>query len=104
MTLDLDMAYKIVSEMSPVPWIVLENKYGQIDVIRNPNHPMHKEGVIELWGLLEETKTPDAKGIAYMRATYLELLNEVSSLRIRLDAAHRLIKEQDSIIKEFESW
>lgn len=31
-------------------------------------------------------------------------LTEIETLRIRLDAAHRLIKEQDSIIKKFESW
>ena len=31
-------------------------------------------------------------------------LTKIETLRIQLDAAHRLIKEQDSIIKKFESW
>lgn len=38
-----------------------------------------------------------------MLTWFPEALTEIETLRIRLDAAHRLIKEQDVIIKKFES-
>lgn len=81
MVFDLEKARKIVGAMSPTPWIVLEDRYGQIDVIRNPNHPMHKEGVIELWGMTSETATPDAIGISYMRSEFPNALDEIERLR-----------------------
>jgi hypothetical protein len=39
-----------------------------------------------------------------MLTWFPEALTEIETLRIRLDAAHRLIKEQDARIKELESW
>lgn len=81
MTLDLEKARKIVDAMSPTPWIVLEDRYGQIDVIRNPNHPMHEEGIIELQGKTSETATPDAIGISYMRSEFPNALDEIERLR-----------------------
>ena len=81
MVFDLEKAREIVGAMSPTPWIVLEDRYGQIDVIRNPNHPMHKEGVIELWGMTSETATPDAIGISYMRSEFPNALDEIERLR-----------------------
>ena len=101
--INLDEARKIEQAMSPLPWIVLEGEFGEFTIIRSPNHPLHKDGLIK-WGLSDEATTPDAKGLAYIRTTYSALLNEIESLRSRLDAAHRLIKEQDTRIKEFESW
>ena len=39
-----------------------------------------------------------------MLTWFPEALAEIETLRIRLDAAHQLIKEQDARIKELESW
>lgn len=39
-----------------------------------------------------------------MLTWFPEALTEIETLRIRLDAAHQLIKEQDARIKELESW
>lgn len=39
-----------------------------------------------------------------MLTWFPEALTEIETLRMRLDAAHRLIKEQDARIKELESW
>ena len=88
MTFDLEKARKIVGAMSPTPWIVLEDRYGQIDVIRNPNHPMHEEGIIELWGMTSETATPDAIGISYMRSEFPNALDEIERLRASLTDLH----------------
>ena len=39
-----------------------------------------------------------------MQTLFPEAITEVEILRLQLDAARRLIKEQDDRIKEFESW
>ena len=39
-----------------------------------------------------------------MLTWFPEALAEIETLRLRLDAAHQLIKEQDARIKELESW
>ena len=106
MTFDLEKARKIVGAMSPTPWIVLEDRYGQIDVIRNPNHPMHKEGVIELWGMTSETATPDAIGISYMRSEFPNALDEIERLRGEMenygDDYVCQMKSKDARIQELE--
>ena len=99
MTFDLEKARKIVDVMSPTPWIVLEDRYGQIDVIRNPDHPIHREGVIELWGRTSETATPDAIGISYMRSEFPNALDEIERLR----SAIRTYRErEESAFSEIE--
>ena len=107
MTFDLEKARKIVGAMSPTPWIVLEDRYGQIDVIRNPNHPMHKEGVIELWGRASETATPDAIGISYMRSEFPNALDEIERLRGEMenygDDYVCQMKSKDARIQELEA-
>jgi hypothetical protein len=106
MTFDLEKARKIVGAMSPTPWIVLEDRYGQIDVIRNPNHPMHEEGVIELWGMTSETATPDAIGISYMRSEFPNALDEIERLRGEMenygDDYVCQMKSKDARIQELE--
>lgn len=102
MTFDLEKARKIVGAMSPTPWIVLEDRYGQIDVIRNPNHPMHKEGVIELWGRASETATPDAIGISYMRSEFPNALDEIERLKLELTQALKDLSSKDEIIKKLK--
>ena len=101
--IDLDEARQIEQAMSPLPWIVLEEENGEMIIIRNSNHPMHKDGLIA-WGQENAANTPDAIGISYMRKKFAYMLTEIEVLRLNLDAAHRLIKEQDDRIKEFESW
>ena len=100
MTVDLEKARKIVGAMSPTPWIVLEDRYGQIDVIRNPNHPMHKEGVIELWGRASETATPDAIGISYMRSEFPNALDEIERLRAEISEQKGMIWKTQQVKKE----
>lgn len=39
-----------------------------------------------------------------MQTLFPEAITEIEILRLQLDAARRLIKEQDDRIKEFESW
>lgn len=106
MTFDLEKARKIVGAMSPTPWIVLEDRYGQIDVIRNPNHPMHEEGIIELWGRASETATPDAIGISYMRSEFPNALDEIERLRGEMenygDDYVCQMKSKDARIRELE--
>lgn len=102
MVFDLEKARKIVDAMSPTPWIVLEDRYGQIDVIRNPDHPMHEEGVIELWGRTSETATPDAIGISYMRSEFPNALDEIGRLQLELTQALKDLSSKDEIIKKLK--
>ena len=78
--IDLQAAREIVSKMSPLPWIVLEEENGQMTIIRNPMHPIHADG-LDAWGRREDAERPDARGIAYMRAEFPAALNEIDRLR-----------------------
>lgn len=78
--INIDEARKIESAMSPLPWIVLEETNGEMVVIRNPNHPIHQDG-LEAWSSEDRANTPDARGIAYMRASFVECLDELARLR-----------------------
>lgn len=101
--IDLDEARQIEQAMSPLPWIVLEDENGKMVIIKNPNHPIHKDG-LTAWGQENAANTLDAIGISYMREKFADMLTEIDYLRFELDAAHRLEIEQNRRIKEFESW
>ena len=81
--IDLDEARQIEQAMSPLPWIVLEEENGEMIIIRNSNHPMHKDGLIA-WGQENAANTPDAIGIAYMRENFSNLIGEIERLRASL--------------------
>lgn len=84
--IDLDEARQIEQAMSPLPWIVLEEENGEMIIIRNSNHPMHKDGLIA-WGQENAANTPDAIGIAYMRENFSNLIGEIERLRADLEQA-----------------
>ena len=85
--IDLDEARQIEQAMSPLPWIVLEEENGEMIIIRNSNHPMHKDGLIA-WGQENAANTPDAIGIAYMRENFSNLIGEIERLRASLIDLH----------------
>ena len=110
MTFDLQAAREIIEHMSPLPWIVLEDENGTMNIIRNPNHPMHKDG-LEAWGWKEASETPDARGIAFMRAEFPRACDEISRLDREVSVARNLaslakgiVDEQADRIKQLEGW
>ena len=94
--IDLRAAREIVSKMSPLPWLVLEEENGEMTIIRNPNHPIHSDG-LDAWGRREDAERPDALGIAYMRAEFPAALDEIDRLR------EALIEERAGRIQESRS-
>ncbi len=86
MILNTEKSRKILDAMSPTPWIVLEDDYGAFTIIRNPNHPIHEDGLVK-WGLSNEAETPDAKGITYMRSEFPNALDEIERLRAEAEEA-----------------
>ena len=90
--IDIQAAREIISQMSPLPWIVLEEENGQMTIIRNPNHPIHADG-LDSWGRREDAERPDARGIAYMRAEFLVALDEIARLR------EALIEEREKVMR-----
>ena len=77
---DLEKARDVEKAMSPMPWIVLEEAHGEMIIIRNPNHPMHIDG-LAAWDRKDEANTPDAIGITYMRENFSNLIDEIERLR-----------------------
>ena len=78
--IDMQKARQIIGQMSPLPWLVLESKNGEMTIIRNPIHPIHIDG-LDAWCRREDAERPDAAGIAYMRAEFPAALDEIDRLR-----------------------
>lgn len=78
--IDMQKARQIIGQMSPLPWLVLESKNGEMTIIRNPIHPIHIDG-LDAWRRREDAERPDAAGIAYMRAEFPAALDEIARLR-----------------------
>lgn len=87
--IDLDEARQIEQAMSPLPWIVLEDENGEMIIIRNSNHPMHKDG-LTAWGQENAANTPDAIGISYMRKKFTDMLTEIEVLRSEINIIHKM--------------
>ena len=99
MTFDLQAAREIIEHMSPLPWIVLEDENGTMNIIRNPNHPMHKDG-LDAWGWKEASETPDARGIAFMRAEFPRACDEIRRLDHEVSVARNLASLAKGIVDE----
>ena len=103
---DLKKMRAVEKTMSPLPWIVLEDAHGEMIIIRNPNHPMHIDG-LAAWDRKDEANTPDAIGITYMRENFSNLIDEIERLRaenawLKSDREFQF-EEQAARIKELEA-
>lgn len=94
--IDMQKARQIIGQMSPLPWLVLESKNGEMTIIRNPIHPIHIDG-LDAWRRREDAERPDAAGIAYMRAEFPAALDEIARLREALieERAMKLMTEHN---------